>query len=443
MIPDLRMREQTLSDDFSRTERALVAGLRRSLFACLLILGSVFLPRALEAHTNAPGSPWDEPGSSLRISVITFGPGDVVFERFGHNMLRVQDIVTGEDLSYNWGMFSFDQPGFLRRFLSGDTQYWVEAFPTQWMLDIYIGQNRTAHEQELALTPEQRFALAEFVRTNALEENKYYRYDYFLDNCSTRLRDALDIALDGSLRGRFEPMRTEWTYRSEATRLMTPEGLTQAGMDVALGPRADVPLTAWESMFIPMRLRDFLRDVTVPTTDGHTMPLVLTERVLHVASGREPEPVERRGLKIGAWGPILGAWMLILAPVSVAARKRTRIPAAVMTALWYGITGLIGVILLGMWVGSAHTFWYENFNIFLLSPLGLVAAVPVTLAVLSGRMTRFAKGLVIAVAGMALLSLLLSLFVSQKMAGPLLLFLPAHLGLVVAVWRHTRPQAVP
>jgi hypothetical protein len=381
------------------------------------------------------------PGATLRISVLTFGPGDAVFERFGHNALRVQDSATGLDLAYNWGMFSFDEPNFLGRFLSGDTRYWVEAFPTPKLLEYYAQQDRESIEQELALTPAQRAEVAALVAENALEANKYYRYDYFLDNCSTRLRDVLDRVLGGSLQGRFTPLRTEWTFRSESVRLTTPDALAQAGIDIALGPRADIPITAWESMFIPMRLRDYLREVTVPLADGRTEPFVRDERVLYRAQ-RPAEPDVRRGLTLGAWGPVLGAWMLILAPVSVASRRRSRVPAAVMAALFYAITGVLGLLLAGMWIGSAHVFWYNNWNLLLLSPLGLVAAVPAALAVLNGALSRRTAILLGILAGGAALAALLAPFISQRMAGPLLLILPAHLGLAIAIWRHTRPASV-
>lgn len=400
-----------------------------------LALGVLVLTLALPAQAQTPGA-------TLRISVLTFGPGDAVFERFGHNALRVQDSSTGLDLAYNWGMFSFDEPNFLRRFLSGDTRYWVEAFPTPDLLAYYARQDRESIEQELALTPAQRAAVAAAVAENALEANKYYRYDYFLDNCSTRLRDVLDHALGGSLQGRFTPLRTEWTFRSESVRLTTPDGLAQAGIDIALGPRADIPITAWEAMFIPMRLRDYLREVTVPLEDGRTEPFVRDERVLYRAR-RPAEPETRRGLTIGAWGPVLGAWMLILAPVSVASRRRSRIPAAVMAATFYAATGVLGLLLAGMWIGSAHVFWYHNWNLLLLSPLGLVAAVPAALAVLKGSMSTRTAVLVGILAGGAALAAVLAPLISQRMAGPLLLILPAHLGLAIAIWRHTRPMAAP
>lgn len=416
---------------------------RRLGAGAALALAALGGPVASGLDAQRPAaSPSSHPGEAITISVITFGPGDLVFERFGHNALRVHDASTGKDLSYNWGMFSFDDPNFLGRFLSGDTRYWVDTIPTAWLVETYRRQDRSIHEQELALSPAQRLELASIVAENVKEENRHYRYDYFLDNCSTRLRDALDRVLDGTLAGRFKPARTPWSFRSESTRLTAPDGLAQAGMDIALGPRADEPITAWEAMFIPMRLRDYLREVTIATDSG-TVPLVASERVIHTPTARAPEPAQRRGLAIGGWGLMLGAWMLLLAPFSAATRRRTRVPAAVMAVIWYGLTGILGLALLGMWLGSAHVFWYRNLNLLLLSPLGVVAAVPVARAILRGRHTPFSVALAVALVSMALLTLAVAPFVTQRLGGPLLLVLPAHVGLAIATWRHTRGAPAP
>lgn len=406
----------------------------------LLLLVACTVRTAGAQGTDSPADPFPFGGANLRISVLTFGPGDAVFERFGHNALRITDASTGMDLAYNWGMFSFEDPNFLGRFLSGDTRYWVQAFPSSWLIEVYIAQDREVHEQVLALTEAQRTQLAALVTRNALPQNRFYRYDYFLDNCSTRVRDVLDAVLGGSLERRFSVLTTEWTFRSESVRLTTPAGLAQAGIDLALGPKADVPITAWESMFIPMRLRDYLRDVTVPAADGTPVPLVLGEELVYKAK-RAPEPTERRGLAIGAWGPILGVWMLLLAPLSLARRQRTRVPAAVMAAAWYGITGLLGAILLGMWLGSAHVFWYRNLNLLLVSPIGLIAAVPAARAILRGAATPLARWLVIAILAQAALAVVLALVGPQTMGGPLLLLLPAHIGLAVTLFRHASAGA--
>ncbi len=408
--------------------------MRRALAAaCLWAAASATAASA----TAASAQPAAAAPPRYTVSVLTFGQGNVVYERFGHNALRIRDALTGSDLAYNWGMFDFAQPNFLGRFLSGDTQYWVQAFPAPWLIDHYAGEDRETVEQVLALTPEQAAALARAVERNALDEFKYYRYEYFRDNCSTRVRDALDTVLGGALRTQFSVGRTPWTYRSESVRLTAADGLAQAGIDLALGPRADEALTPWDAMFIPMRLRDYLRQVTVPSASGGTTPLVVSDSVLYRAR-RPAELAERRGLSIGAWGPILGAWMVLLIPLSAASRSRLRVPAAVMAALWYGGTGLIGLVLLGMWLGSAHEFWYANLNLLLVSPLGLVAAWPATRAILRGRADRLSTVLVGVVATLALLGLAVGLLGVQVMGGPLLLLLPAHLGLALAYWRRTR-----
>lgn len=409
--------------------------LRRGVAAVVLLAASA-LPLAAQGVASAAPS-------GLRVSVLTFGPGDLVFERFGHNALRIVDPSTGSDLSYNWGMFSFDQPNFLGRFLSGDTKYWVEAFPSEPLIAFYAKYDRDGVEQVLNLTDAEKTELKAFVEANVREENRYYRYQYFLDNCSTRIRDALDLVMGGALQRRFVPITTTWSYRDESVRLTGPTYYSQLGIELALGPSADKPLTAWESMFVPMRLRDFLRDVTVAAPTGGTQPLVAQEIRLHTPTARPPEPTERRGLTLGALGPVLGAWMLMLIPTSADARRKRRIPAAIMAALFYGLTGVLGVALLGMWLFSAHTFWYWNLTLLLCSPVALAAAVLGARAILRGARGVLDTMVIAAVAVPAAAAALLAPFVTQQLGGPLLFLLPAHLGLALVIWRHTQAPPDP
>jgi len=414
-------------------------------------LAGVFLPLVTELAQAQPiamptlaspaGSSSVSPSVSSRfiISVLTFGPGDAIFERYGHNAIRVRDTVTGSDLAYNWGMFSFDDPGFLRRFLSGETRYWVAAFPSQPLIAVYQSQDRATEEQILALTPTQAEALALAVARNALPENREYRYDYFRDNCSTRARDALDDALGGILRPQFTALQTDLTYRSESRRLSAPDPFAQAGIELALGPMADTRMTAWETMFIPMRLRDHLRSVTVATAAG-PVPLVAAETVHYVAR-RPAERTEPGGLVLGPLGPVLAMWGLLLVPLSPAMRRRSRVPAAILTGGWFTLTGLIGVLLLGMWLGSAHVFWYRNLTLLLASPVALVVALPAARAILVGQAPRWVRAFLLLIAAQSMVALLLWPMVAQRLAGPLLLLLGANVALVMAALRHTTAPA--
>jgi len=414
-------------------------------------LAGVFLPLVTELAQAQPiamptlaspaGSSSVSPSVSSRfiISVLTFGPGDAIFERYGHNAIRVRDTVTGSDLAYNWGMFSFDDPGFLRRFLSGETRYWVAAFPSQPLIAVYQSQDRATEEQILALTPTQAEALALAVARNALPENREYRYDYFRDNCSTRARDALDDALGGILRPQFTALQTDLTYRSESRRLSAPDPFAQAGIELALGPMADTRMTAWETMFIPMRLRDHLRSVTVATAAG-PVPLVAAETVHYVAR-RPAERSEPGGLVLGPLGPVLAMWGLLLVPLSPAMRRRSRVPAAILTGGWFTLTGLIGVLLLGMWLGSVHVFWYRNLTLLLASPVALVVALPAARAILVGQAPRWVRAFLLLIAAQSMVALLLWPMVAQRLAGPLLLLLGANVALVMAALRHTTAPA--
>ena len=410
--------------------------LRRALAGA--VLAAVSVPAQAQSTAMAPLASTSATGRYL-VSVLTFGPGDAIFERYGHNAIRVRDRVTGSDLAYNWGMFSFDDPGFLRRFLSGETRYWVAAFPSQRLIAAYQERDRATEEQVLALTPTQAEALALAVTRNALPEHREYRYDYFRDNCSTRVRDALDVALGGILRPQFTALQTDLTYRSESRRLSAPDPFAQAGIELALGPMADTRMTAWETMFIPMRLRDHLRSVTVATAAG-PVPLVAAETVHYVAR-RPVERAEPGGLVLGPLGPVLAMWGLLLIPLTPTMRRRSRIPAAILTGGWFTLTGLVGVLLLGMWLGSAHVFWYRNLTLLLASPVALIVAIPAARAILAGQAPRWVRTLLLLIAAQSMLALLLWPIVAQRLAGPLLLLLGANVALVMAALRHSADPA--
>ena len=244
---------------------------RTSLFlAASLAACAVWAAPAAGDQEPAPEDqrlPEPAPGSELSVSLITVGAGPLVYEMFGHNAIRIQDPARGLDVSYNWGMFDFNQEGFFWRFLLGDWQYWMAGLSSEGMIAHYVASDRGVVEQELDLTPVQRLQLLEMVEVNRRPENAYYRYQYFLDNCSTRARDALDAVVDGSLQQRFTDLSGE-TFRFHTRRLTAENVLIYASLDFFMGARGDRPITAWDEMFIPMMMRDFLRETDVVTSEA-------------------------------------------------------------------------------------------------------------------------------------------------------------------------------
>src|SRR5437667_9284720 len=259
-------------------------------FIVALTLGSALsLPLHAQAAQSAAAtpsttSPSTEPGSNLTVYLLTFGWGDVVWERFGHNAIWIRDRASGTDITYHWGMFDFKQQHFVWRFVTGDTRYWMEGIDLAAMLRYYKARNRSILSQELNFSPAQRLKLQQFVEWNALPENKFYRYDYFRDNCSTRLRDAIDRILDGQLKRATDSIRTTTTYRSHTARLTADNIPLYTGIMLALGHPADRALTAWEEMFLPTRVSALLRSVQIEAPGGARVPLVRSETTIFRAT---------------------------------------------------------------------------------------------------------------------------------------------------------------
>ncbi|WP_240125006.1 lipoprotein N-acyltransferase Lnb domain-containing protein [Thermomonas alba] len=398
------------------TERA-----RTSIQLALALLLTLLtgLARAAPQATSATPPP-------PRIGVVTMGPGEVFWERFGHDAIVVEDPRTGVRTNYNFGFFDLDEPGFLGRFVKGDMRYRLVALPLDEDMAYYREVGRGAWVQWLDLEPEQARALAAALAENARPENARYRYDYFTDNCATRVRDALDRALDGHLRKQLEGRSSGDTYRGEALRLASPEAWMWLAFDIGLGPYADRPLSRWQQDFLPRRLADDLRKVS--GTTGR--PLVAAEAEL-LPQRLPPEPAEHAPL---LW-PWLLAGALAAAGILWLRASRPRLLAGLALGFWL-LCGLLGLVLALGWAFTDHQAMWANRNLLLFNPLCLLL-VPGGLALLRARTPtpRF-RALLVAVAMLALLACLplwLQLY-PQRNGHWIALLLPIHAALSRA-WR--------
>jgi len=414
----------------------------------------VTLAAALALAALLAGAPGQEaldtspthPGEVLRISLITAEPGTAVWERFGHNALRIRNVETGADISYNWGIFDFQQVDFVPRFLRGEMLYMMAPFRTAPMLDSYRSAGRRIMIQELALTPEQRWSLLEALEENALPQNREYFYDYFLDNCSTRVRDALDAALGGLLRERFVEEPTGTSYRFHTRRLTRMDPLVYAGMDVLLGSPGDQPISVWEEMFLPMTLMEELRSVEVAGPQG-PRPLVSGESVLdpgtpQEAAGERPWGPEEPPTRVGWFllaGLAVGGLMVRMTQRAVRGSYPARVGAAALALLWTLVSGVVGTILV-LVLFTDHQFMAWNENLFVMNPLSAALTVLAPLALLTGWASGWARRLAWTVLGVAVVGLLVQPlpFLVQQNALFFALALPLHTALA---WTLTRVGA--
>ncbi len=333
----------------------------------------MILPSLIFLHGFAAaevGLPSDD-GSQIAVSLVTFGPGQESWQRFGHNALWLRDPVRGIDTLYNYGRFSFEEENFLLRFARGHMRYWVEPQDRTLSFDFYQQQNRSLDIQTLALTPEQRVALRDFLEWNIKPENAIYAYDYYTDNCSTRVRDALDRVLGGEIQGQTSHTLTGATFRSHMQARTTQSVWLYTSLLLVLGPSVDRAITQWEEMFIPAMLQEHLRAVMVPSDDGSLTPLVKEERTLFERTLELPDVTSGTWI---FWHLLLGG-MIAVAFVSlgtVAAHSRVaRLAFTGLAGLWVCIIGVAGTILAGLWIATDHLDAAYNENLFFVTPFAL------------------------------------------------------------------------
>jgi hypothetical protein len=376
----------------------------------MLALASVFFGAAQAAE-----------GDELSVSLLTFSPGEIYWQRFGHNALLVRNAIDGTATVYNYGMFDFKQEHFFLNFARGRMQYHLSALSLADTLYIYDYEGRGIVEQELNLLPSQRAKLDAFLRWNALPENAPYRYDYFLANCSTRLRDAIDQVLDGDLKRQLEAQPTPATFRSEAVRLVSPDLAFALGMDFGLGPAADRPINAWERSYVPEALMEAVRTARVKGTQ----PLVLEERELL------PSRVPEAPAQLPSWWlPMLLtglAWAALIVALSF---LRPQAPSAIVTSVTALVFGLAGLVSACIWGLTEHWSGARCANLLQFSPLCLLLV----------RSSRWHRPLTLLLAFLGVAGLVLSFFTvtaaSRHWIG---LSLPVLLTLAFVTLRARRP----
>jgi hypothetical protein len=390
----------------------------RSWLAAVIVLG---LSRAaLAAEEGGAGDP-------LRVYVMTFGPGDHPFNKFGHDALWVEDRAAGTNRVYNFGTFSFDSPRLILDFLGGRLNYWLSVSSLPVVVASYERENRGIAVQELALPLEAKRLLQARLVENARPENRAYKYDYFLDNCSTRVRDAIDRVVGGALRrSAQEPGRM--TLREHALRMTARPLWFYLALDLVLGPAVDRPTDHWGEMFLPEELA---RGLAVATLPGGGPPLVGSSQVVFRAS--RPPPLERppaRRAPFFAVGGLVGLAFFGLG-WTAACRGAARVAMGVLVALWGLVVGFIGCFLVYAWAFTDHVVAHHNQNILLCAPWAITLA-GLGIGVALGRPGAIRKASF--VAAIAVAAVLAGLAVKTGLAprqdnGALIaFFLPAWLG---------------
>ncbi|WP_240635219.1 DUF4105 domain-containing protein [Lysobacter enzymogenes] len=383
--------------------------------------GMPAIPTATPPATRPPSTRAAANITVPRIGVVTMQPGQEFWSRFGHDALVVYDRASDKAISYNFGYFDPSDPDFVQRFVRNDMRYRLVALPFDQDMAQYRYEGRKVELQWLDLNDAQARALAESLRVNALPENAFYRYQYFDDNCSIRVRDALDRALGGNLRRQIEGRSHGNTLRSEALRLSKPEPWMWFVLDVLMGPETDKPVPVWAESYVPGRLAAALREVK----NDEGRPLVESERELlpsHIPAEPEATPLP--------WWPWALAGIGLGVALAWIGRRSPRVLAVAALPLWAAL-GVVGALLVYAWLGTGHTYIHANRNLLLFDPLCLLLLFGGVRA-LRGRDPGPVFGwlsLAVALAAVAALFAYWLPVYPQRNAHWIALWLPVHLGL--------------
>jgi len=298
--------------------------------------------------------------------LITYGPGQEVWELFGHNAIWISDPAQGIDHSFSFGYFDLDRPGFYRDFARGIMPYYGSANPVDRELQFYRERDRDIRIQELALDREQIIRLYDHLHQSIFPGPQYYDYDYYWNNCSTRLRDLLDEVTGQALSAQWTVMPAERTFRDHTRALTAHRYFMHTGIQTVLGPMVDQQISVWDEAFLPQRLADELAGIELASG-----PLVIDDRIDYRSSS-----VGDRFSTLSTWPISLGFGLLGLLLLFGSRRmKRPRL------ALWVeriliAVVGLAGLILALFWVASGHEATWRNAMLLVLNPLWLLWAVP-------------------------------------------------------------------
>ena len=298
-----------------------------------------------------------------KISLLTIGTADELYAKFGHSAIRIQDSRLDIDLVYNYGQFDFNTPNFYLKFTQGKLLYRLSRVSFGNFIYDYEIENRWVREQELLLSTNDKNALFKFLEHNYIPENRYYKYDFLFDNCSTRIPAALKSVLGDRLTFDYNHLEDHFTFRELIHQNLEVNSWSNFGIDLALGSVIDRKATPWEHLFLPIYVYKQL-----PNTKIDNNPLVIGDQLL-----LDTKPVDKSAnffMSPLFWLSLLSLIVLVITYKDYKNKTRTR----TLDFTLFLITGIAGLIIVLLWFATDHQATAKNFNFLWTFPLNLIAA---------------------------------------------------------------------
>lgn len=301
---------------------------------------------------------------SIRFSLLTCAPGTEIYSLFGHTAIRYENYTRRIDVVFNYGMFSFNTPNFIFRFVAGETDYQLGITPYSYFEAEYAMRGSSVYQQVLNLTQSEKERLLTILENNYLPENRIYRYNYFYDNCTTRARDKIEECIEGKVV--YPDSLSGKSYRSIVHEFTAGSPWDEFGIDLCLGAEADKEINKRQQMFSPFYMKYYASNAYIVDAGGTRRPLILDEtKIVDV----EPEEVQPGFIL----SPLMcGVLFLALCVVMAWGQWKTQRIWWGWDIVLYGLQGLAGCIIAFLFFFSVHPTVGSNWLLILFNPIPLL-----------------------------------------------------------------------
>lgn len=319
------------------------------------------------------------------ISVLTVSPGTSLNDAFGHNAFRIKDSKNNLDVTFDYGRFDYEAPNFYLNFAKGKLNYSIGDSVFYDFLRLYIYQNRTVKEQVLNLSQNEKQSLYNYLLDNNKPENRDYLYEFFFDNCATKIKDVVNITLNNNVSFKEPNNFKKATFRTLIQNNLNRNSWGSFGIDLALGSVIDTEATAEEHMFLPENIHAFFEVATIQN-DAF---LVKESNILYV----QKETIKSNSFltsPLFVFG-IIGLLIIFITFKDYKSHKQTKW----LDITLFSITGLIGILILLLWFATDHRGTHHNYNLLWACPLNLLVIGQLLKKKVSNWFTKYIKFLII------------------------------------------------
>ena len=311
---------------------------------------------------------WGSVSDSVRVSLLTCAPGTEIYSLFGHTALRYENPAKGEDWVFNYGLFSFDTPNFVYRFVKGETDYQLGVISYRYFEGEYAMRGSSVYQQELNLTEKEKENVFRLLQENYLPANRVYRYNYFYDNCTTRARDKVEQGIEGEVK--YPESEERRSFRDIVREYTAGHEWSAFGIDLCLGSEADEPIDERKQMFSPFYMLEFARGAMIHRADT-IVPFVKSEKLLLDFSSEDEDVFEKdeEVFLPSPWTCALVWWVLTFVVTGLGIKNGK--VYWLWDVLLFGAQGLGGCIVAFLFFFSIHPTVGSNWLLIMLNPLPL------------------------------------------------------------------------